>query len=142
VLTFGIALFMRRTLLGIALLAISEDSEAALLRGISVRTLALGTFAFSGLIAGLMGLFIGAQVDAVATLGTSLAVYGFVAIAIGGFGSLTGGLIGGLAVGLIEALAQRYWGGPYGDVAVFGVLLFVLLVRPAGLFGRVSERMV
>lgn len=142
VLTMALFVFTRRTLVGIALLAVSEDREAASVRGINVRALAIGAFAASGVIAGALGIIVGPHTDAVATLGTSLALYGFVALAMGGFGSLPGGLIGGIAVGLIEVYSSRYIGPQYGDIMVFATLLAILLIRPAGLFGTLRERMV
>jgi branched-chain amino acid transport system permease protein len=142
VLTGALVVVGRRTMLGLALLAVAEDREAALLRGVNVRRVALGAFVFSGLLAGALGPVIGPKTFAVATLGSALALKGFVALAMGGFGSLPGGLIGGLAVGLIEASTSRWLGSDYADLMVFGVLLLILLVRPTGLFGRVRERMV
>ncbi len=142
VLTGALWVFSRKTLLGTALLAVSEDREAASLRGINVRAVALGAFCVSGAVAGALGPFIGPQTDAVASLGTSLALFGFVALAMGGFGSLPGGLIGGFAVGLIEAFSDRYIGAQYGDIMVFAVLILILLFKPGGLFGTVRERMV
>jgi branched-chain amino acid transport system permease protein len=132
----------RRTLLGVALLAVSEDREAALLRGINVRALALGTFALSGMVAGLVGPIVGVKTFAVATLGSALALKGFVALAMGGFGSMPGALVGGLSVGLVEALSARYVGENYANTMVFALLLAILLLRPAGLFGRFRERQV
>jgi len=142
VVAVGLAVLSRTTLLGLALLAISEDREAAEVRGINVRALALGTFAFSGLVAGLLGPIVGPKTFAVATLGSALALKGFVALAMGGFGSMSGGLVGGLAVGVIESYTARYIGDAYSNTMVFAALLLVLLVRPAGLFGRVRERVV
>lgn len=142
VLTAAVFVVSRKTLLGISLLAISEDREAASVRGINVRALAIGAFAASGVMAGMLGVFVGPKLYAVATLGTSLALYGFVALAMGGFGSIPGGLVGGLAIGLIRTYTDRYVGSAYGDIVVFAVLLLILLVRPAGLFVRARERMV
>jgi branched-chain amino acid transport system permease protein len=130
------------TVLGIALLAVSEDREAALMRGINVRALGIGAFAVSGIVAGLLGPLIGPKTFAVATLGSDLALKGFVAMAIGGFGSAPGALIGGFAVGLIESEAGRYLGASYSNLMIFAVLLGVLLLRPNGLFGHARERMV
>jgi branched-chain amino acid transport system permease protein len=132
----------RRFLVGLALLGMSEDREAAMLRGVNVRRLAFGAFAFSGAIAGVLGMFVGPKTFAVATLGASLALKGFVVLAIGGFGSMPGTLVGGLVVGLAEALAARYLGGEYSNITVFIILITILLVRPAGLFVRVRERAV
>jgi branched-chain amino acid transport system permease protein len=135
-------LLSRRTMVGLAMLAIAENREAAQLRGINVRRIAWGAFAFSGLLAGLAGPIIGPQTFASATLASSIALYGFVALAIGGFGSLPGGLIGGFVVGLAQEYAARYWGSTYSDIAVFALLLIVLLLKPNGLFGRINERAV
>lgn len=135
-------IFSRRTLVGLAMLAIAEDREAATLRGINIRRYGWAAFAFSGLVAGVAGPIIGPQTFASVTLATSVALYGFVALAIGGFGSLLGALIGGLAVGLAQEFAARYWGSNYSDIAVFVILMIVLLIRPNGLFGRLHERLV
>lgn len=141
-LVVGLSVLARRSMLGLALMGMSEDREAAALRGVDVRKLAFWAFAASGALAGLLGLFVGPKTYAVATLGAALALKGFVALAIGGFGSLPGALIGGLTVGLVESLAARYLGAEYSNLAVFAVLLLVLMTRPSGLFGRVTERVV
>jgi branched-chain amino acid transport system permease protein len=129
-------------MIGLAMLAIAEDREAALLRGVNVRRLALGAFAFSGLLAGLLGPIIGPQTFAAAGLASAIALYGFVALAIGGFGSLPGGLIGGFVVGFAEEFTVRYMNSNYPDIIVFGILLLVLLLKPNGLFGKSRERAV
>lgn len=142
VLVVALGQFSKRTVTGLALLGISEDREAAMLRGVNVRALALGAFAASGALAGFLGLFVGPKTFAVATLGSALAIKGFVALAIGGFGSLPGALVGGLTVGLVESYAALELGSAYSNIAVFVVLIVILMVRPAGLFGRVRERVV
>ncbi|MFI7005061.1 branched-chain amino acid ABC transporter permease [Streptomyces sp. NPDC050145] len=141
-LVWALTRLSRRFLVGLALLGMSEDREAAMLRGVDVRRLAFGAFAFSGAVAGVLGMFVGPKTFAVATLGASLALKGFVVLAIGGFGSMPGTLVGGLVVGLAEALAARYLGGAYANITVFVILVTILLVRPAGLFVRVQERTV
>jgi branched-chain amino acid transport system permease protein len=141
-LTLVFVLVSRFSMLGIAMLAVSEDREAALMRGINVRAYAVGAFAVAGAVAGALGPLVGPKTFAVATLGTALALKGFVAMAIGGFGSAPGALIGGLAVGLIEALAGRYLGQSFATLMVFVALLAVLLFKPTGLFGHARERVV
>ncbi|PWJ27067.1 amino acid/amide ABC transporter membrane protein 1 (HAAT family) [Branchiibius hedensis] len=132
----------RRTTVGLSLMAITEDREAAMLRGINVRLLALGTFAVSGAVAGLSGMLIGPSTYAVATLGSSLALKGFVALALGGFGNMPGALVGGMTVGFVEAATIRYVGAEYANIAVFLVLVVVLMARPTGIFVRAQERTV
>lgn len=141
-LVVAINVYTRRRMNGLAVIAMSQDEEAATLRGISVRRLAFAAFAVTGLLSGLMGVLIGPKTFAVSTLGAALALKGFVALAIGGFGSMYGGLIGGFAVGLVEQYVARYFGSEFSNLSVFAVLLLVLLIRPTGLFGRVQERMV
>jgi branched-chain amino acid transport system permease protein len=138
----GLIIFSRRSLVGLALMGMAEDREAAQLRGVNVRTLAFAAFAVSGVLAGLLGIFVGPQTFAVSTLGSSLALKGFVVLAIGGFGSMPGTLVGGLIVGLVEALSTRYIGSEYANLTVFLILVVVLLTRPAGLFVRAKERVV
>jgi branched-chain amino acid transport system permease protein len=140
--TVLLALLSRSTLLGLVVLAVAEDHEAAAARGVPVRAVVVGAFAVSGVLAGLVGPLVGPQTFAVASLGTSFALYGFVALAMGGFGSLVGGLVGGFVVGLVQAFGARYVGAQYGDVLVFGVLLTLLFIRPGGMLGTTRERTV
>ncbi|MCB1462853.1 MAG: branched-chain amino acid ABC transporter permease [Nitratireductor sp.] len=132
----------RRFLVGLALRAMSEDPEAAQLRGVNIRAMAFGAFVAAGALAGAAAVFVGPKTFAVSTLGDSLALKGFVALAIGGFGSMPGALVGGAAVGLVEILAARYLGGEYSNPMIFVMLLTVFIIRPAGLFVHSSERTV
>lgn len=142
VMTVALLLYSRGSMIGLAMLAIAEDREAASLRGVNVRALALGAFVASGVMAGVLGPVVGPETFAVATLGSALALKGFVALALGGFGSLSGALIGGLAIGLVEEYTTRYLGSSYVNMIILAVLLLVLLTKPTGMFGQVRERMV
>jgi branched-chain amino acid transport system permease protein len=142
VLTGILITYSRTSMIGLATLAMAENREAASLRGVNVRALALGAFALSGVLAGALGPVVGGKTFAVATLASALALKGFVALALGGFGSLAGGLIGGLSIGMIEVYTARYLGSAYTNLIVFGVLLLVLMAKPTGLFGQMRERMV
>ncbi|MFC0527310.1 branched-chain amino acid ABC transporter permease [Phytohabitans kaempferiae] len=141
-LVVAINLYTRYRMGGLAIVAMSEDTEAATLRGIDVRKLAFVAFAVTGVLGGLMGAMIAPKTYAVATLGAALALKGFVALAIGGFGSMYGGLIGGFVIGLVEQVVGRYLDANLINLSVFAVLLLVLMIRPTGLFGRVQERVV
>lgn len=140
--TAVLTLYSRRSLTGLALLAMAEDRDAAQLRGINVKRLALGAFVVAGILAGLTGPLVGPKTMAVATLGAALALKGFVAVAIGGFGSLPGALLGGFVVGLVEALSGRWMGSQFPTIMVFVVLVLILLLKPTGLFGTTRERVV
>jgi branched-chain amino acid transport system permease protein len=138
----GAELYSSRTLLGITNLATSEDRVAARLRGINVERLSLFAFALAGAVCMGLGLFVAAKTSASPDLGDNLAIKGFVALAIGGFGSQKGALVGGLTAGLIEAGAARYLSADYQNASVFVLLLIVLMVRPTGLFGEREQRVV
>lgn len=132
----------RRFTTGLALLAMAEDREAATLRGVNTRRLALAAFALAGAVGGLSSLLVGPYTFVVSNLGSELALKGFVVLAIGGFGSMGGALAGGLLVGQAEAFTSRYLGTQYSNIMIFALLLIVLLARPAGLFVRARERVV
>jgi branched-chain amino acid transport system permease protein len=138
----GIALTVvsRRTLFGLAGLAQSADRDAARLYGINPRRYAYGSFILAGLIAGGMGVIVAPKTSAYSTLGSALALKGFVALAFGGFGSFSGATIGGLVCGLVEAFAAHYLGVNYQVLAIFVLLLATLLVFPTGIFGRRRAR--
>lgn len=142
VLAFGAHEWTRRSIFGLAGLAASEDREAAVLRGINVRRMTMVAFVISGILAGALAPLIASKTLAITTLGSALAVKGFVAFAIGGFGNIRGALFGGLLIGVVEAGGQRYLGSQFAGLLVFGLLVVLLLVKPGGLFATRKERMV
>jgi branched-chain amino acid transport system permease protein len=135
------ALF-RYTRRGQACLAVAEDRDPAMLRGVNVSRLSLIAFTAAGAFGGLVGFLIGPVTYADATLGATIALDGFVAVALGGEGSFVGGLLGGLVVGVVSTLAIRYLGANYGDLAVLALLLATLALRPKGLGGAAHARTV
>jgi branched-chain amino acid transport system permease protein len=137
-----VALVSRLTMVGLTALAVSEDREAAQLRGINVRRIQIGVFAVSGAIAGLAGPFLGPLTFASYTLPGSLAVIGFVALALGGYGSIVTSTAAAFAIGLAQQYTSRYLGASYENLMVFAVLLIVLMLVPNGLAGQRRERAV
>jgi branched-chain amino acid transport system permease protein len=132
----------RYTRRGQACLAVAEDRDPATLRGINVSRMSLVAFTVAGAFGGLVGLLIGPITYGDPTLGATLALDGFVAVALGGEGSFVGGLLGGLVVGLVSTFAVRYLGASYGDLAVLALLLATLGLRPKGLGGIAQGRAV
>jgi len=131
-----------RTRVGLASLATAEDKTAAILRGINVRRLSIGAYMLAGAVCVALGPFVGPATFAQTGLGDGLALKGFVALALGGFGSYRGALIGGLTAGLLEAFVARYLNSNFQNLAVLILLLTVLVIRPHGLFGRARARVV
>lgn len=132
----------RRTRLGWALTAIAHDSEAAAIRGIPIARLSLLTFAVGGGLAAGTGFVAAPIIGAAPSIGFGYALSGFIAAAAGGIPDIRGALLGGMALGLIEALGTHYMGAGYQEVVVFAVLIVILAIRPAGLFGRTAVRTV
>jgi branched-chain amino acid transport system permease protein len=136
-LILALELFVRRTVWGQAVHAVSLDPELALVQGIPVRRLILGSFMLSSVLAGVAGVLIaqiGGTVDP--AFGFDLVLLGFVAAVLGGMGSSLGALAGGLLVGVISKLVGGYVSTAAEHGIAFGLLMLMLAVRPQGLFGR------
>jgi branched-chain amino acid transport system permease protein len=140
VISVALHMWFRNTRTGQACLAVAEDREAATLRGVNVNVMSLAAFAAAGALGGFVGTLTGPITYAVPTLGITLALGGFVAIALGGEGSFLGGLLGGLLVGLVSAFATRYINANYANLAVLALLLVTLALRPRGLGGIAEAR--
>jgi branched-chain amino acid transport system permease protein len=139
-------LLLKRTVIGKAMRAASEDYGAVRLMGVKANAIVVSAFAISGLLAGLAAVLILARRGAVNPhMGMFLGINAFVANVIGGLGNLWGAVAGGFALGFVE-VALRAWlpAGMSGFTTGF-VFLFVaiaLVVRPRGLFGESSAERV
>ena len=134
--------FINKTKMGQAMLAVSEDREAATLMGINVNSTIALTFAIGSALAAVAGvLFCSAYDNLDPYIGSMPGIKAFVAAVFGGIGSIPGAFIGGIVLGIIEQLAKRYISDQLSNAIVFLVLILVLLIRPTGLFGRkISEK--
>ncbi|WP_149538257.1 branched-chain amino acid ABC transporter permease [Siccirubricoccus phaeus] len=136
-LILALELFVRKTVWGQAVQAVSLDPELALVQGIPVRRLVLGSFMLSSVLAGVAGVLIaqiGGTVDP--AFGFDLVLLGFVAAVLGGMGSSFGALAGGLVVGILSKLVGGYVSTAAEHGIAFALLMLALAVRPQGLFGR------
>lgn len=138
----GMHLFARRSLWGLAARGATSDPIAAKVRGINVAGLRTASFALAGGLAGLLGPLVVPKTGASVGMTITLTVFGFVALAVGGFGSFIGSIVGGIIIGMVQSLANRYLGVDYPPLLLFGLLLLVLLVKPTGLFGQRGVRVV
>lgn len=137
--------FLKYTPLGRATRASAADHETAQLLGISPVRVGGYAMCIAAAVGALGGLLITPIQFTSASGATSLALYGFVAAVLGGFGRLSGGVLGGLVIGVLQELVSRYISTAYSDAITFGVLIAVLLIRPQGLlgapdFGRARKR--
>lgn len=133
----GLMLFINKTKAGQAMLAVSEDKGAAQLMGINVDgTIAL-TFAIGSGLAAVAGVLLcSAYPSLTPYTGSMPGIKAFVAAVFGGIGSIPGALVGGILLGIIEIFGKAYISSQMADAIVFAVLIVVLLVKPAGLFGK------
>jgi branched-chain amino acid transport system permease protein len=137
VLLMMLVVFLRRTPIGVAMRAASEDFRMARLLGVRANRVIAFAFAISGLLAAAISFLIVAQDGTLSFhMGSSLVLFAFVATVVGGMGSLLGAVLGGFAVGIISVVFQVVlpidW-RPNRDVWVYGMILLVLLLRPTGL---------
>ena len=142
VVVVGLEYLYRRTLVGRAFLAISEDNFAARALGLPERNLRMASYAMAAMIGGIAGFFSGELLLAFFANGAMLNFYGFVPVALGGLGNNRGAIIGGLALGLFQQAANFILGGVFASVGVFIVFIVVLLAAPQGLFGAPASRRV
>jgi branched-chain amino acid transport system permease protein len=138
----GLDLFYHRTLLGKSFIAVSENSFAARARGLDPTWIRTGSFALAGMLGALSGFAAGQLTFADFSLGTSLSLSGFIALALGGIGSNLGALIGGVALGLMMSFTSYLFGAEYQKTIAIGLLLLLLVARPQGLFGATIVRQV
>ena len=136
-LMIAVTLFVRRTPLGRAQRACEQDKIMAALVGINVdRTISM-TFVLGAALAAVAGFMVTIYYGVVDFfMGFMAGMKAFAAAVLGGIGSLPGAMVGGILIGIIESFWGGYVNAEYKDVAVFGVLILVLLIRPNGLFGR------
>jgi len=135
------ALLLNRTSIGQRLRAAAQDPVASTLLGVNVRRMHLITFALAASLAGAGGVLLGPLLYVSPYIGTSLILYVYVAVVIGGFGSLPGAVVGGLLLGILQQFIAAYLSSSFRDAAIFGLLIALLAVRPQGLFGEaVAER--
>jgi len=131
-----------RTLQGKAVLAVAEDRDAALMRGIDPGRLNRWSFFVGGAFAALTGILAAPLLYASTSLGPDLLLKGFAAAALGSIGSNRGALVAGYIIGITEAIGAALLSPGYQEAVIFVVVLVVLLVRPEGLFGRPRARTV
>ena len=126
---------LRYTRVGVRIRAGTLDLETVSALGVNVGMLRSFNFGLGCLLAGLAGVLAGGQIGLNPNMGDDLLMPSFIAIIVGGVGSLTGTLIGGLLIGLAAALTTVFW--PSGSEAViYMIMAVVLIIRPRGLMGE------
>jgi branched-chain amino acid transport system permease protein len=134
-----IALFflVRRSRLGKAMRAVSENKDIAALMGIDVNQIISRTFLIGSALAGIAGVMMGMfYLQIRPTMGFVPGIKAFTAAVLGGIGNIPGAMLGGYALGLGEVIGVQFLPAVYKDVVSFSILVLILIFKPTGILGE------
>lgn len=129
-------LILMKTKLGSALRAVSIDQDAAMLQGVPYNNIALAGFLLAAALAGIAGALIAPVSTVTPVIGENYIIKGFIAVIIGGLGSIPGAIIGAVLVSSVETFGGYYYGASSTTAAIFFLVIAFLLFKPKGLFGN------
>jgi branched-chain amino acid transport system permease protein len=132
---FGTWLLIERTRLGALLRAGTENPSLVQAFGVNVPLMVTLTYAGGAALAGLAGVLAAPVIQVSPLMGSNLIIVVFAVVVIGGMGSIVGSIITGLVLGLLEGLTRVFY-PEASNVVVFFIMAVVLMIRPAGLFGK------
>ena len=144
VVMLALTLFVNKSKTGRAMIAVSEDRDAALLMGINTNAIITITFAIGSALAAIAGYLMLCKAPSLSTtFGAMPGIKAFTAAVIGGIGSIPGAMLGGILLGIIESISYTIPAlAPYTDAVEFAILIIVLLVKPSGLLGKMRREKV
>lgn len=126
------------TKIGKAIQATAYNMKASALVGINTNVIITLIFALGGILGGVAGVLFGMKYTVYPQIGV-ITLKSFIAAVFGGLGSIQGAVVGSLLLGIIETITSGYVSSQYRDLIAFTLLIFVLVVRPMGLMGKVTE---
>lgn len=129
-----LTIFMKKTKIGKAMRAVSDNKNVAEIVGISAEKIYTWSFAISSAIAAIAGILIALEQNLEPSMGTGLMVKGFAGAIIGGIGSIPGAVVGSYFLGLVENFGIWFLPSGYKDAIAFVILFIFLLIRPNGIF--------
>ncbi len=133
--TIGLFVVLRYTRLGVRIRAGTSDLETIAALGVNIYRLRAANFGLGILLAGLAGALAAGRLGLEPTMGTALIMPSFVAIIVGGVGSLAGSLLGGIIIGVAAGVTTTYYPAA-SEVVIYAIMALVLIVRPRGLLGQ------
>lgn len=133
----GLHFLIHHTKIGRAMRAVSQNSSVAAMLGVNPDRVIAFTFVVGSSLAGVGSVLVGMKYPKIEPLmGMMIGLKAFVAAVLGGIGSVPGAVLGGLLMGLSEEMVVAYLSSTYRDALAFGLLILILLFKPAGLLGR------
>jgi branched-chain amino acid transport system permease protein len=136
VILLAIWLFFTRTRAGIVVRAAVQDAEMLDGLGVDVRRVFTLTFAASGALAALAGLLLAPVFTVYPQMGVEMILLAFIVVILGGMGSLGGSVAAAFVIGIAQSLFSLWMNPQRVAIAIFGIMIVVLIVRPRGFFGR------
>lgn len=134
---------VQKTKMGKAMRAVSTDSSAAQLMGINVDNVISFTFFLGSALAGAAGVLVGLYYNTIdPMMGVAPGLKAFVAAVLGGIGFIPGAVLGGFTIGIVETLVSAYGNSMVRDAVVYGILIIILIIRPAGILGKHAKEKV
>ena len=138
-----LTLLIKKTKIGKAMRATQQDMRMARLVGINVDRVISLTFVLGSALAAIGGVLVASYIGQVNFyIGFLAGVKAFTAAVLGGIGSIPGAVMGGMVLGLTESFAAGYVSSDYEDVFAFGLLVLILILRPAGILGKATKQKV
>ena len=135
VVMIGFWLFIKRSRFGIGLRATAQDRDAATLMGVNTKRIYTVTFGMSCALAALAAALLAPIFSINPWMGHAALLKGFITVVLGGLGSFEGAIIGGIILGTTESISVIVFSSEWKDVVAFALFIFVLIIRPSGLFG-------
>lgn len=132
----AMAWLLTRTRFGLAIRATAMNQDAARLMGVRTERIYLQVIIISGVLAAAAGILISSLAGLSPAMGSNPLIRAFIICVVAGLGSVTGAGISAIALGLFEAAIGYYFGVRYGLPVMLGLVILVLIFRPAGVFGR------
>jgi branched-chain amino acid transport system permease protein len=129
--------FIQKTKPGKAMRALSQNASVAAMLGVNTDRIIAMTFVLGSALAGVGSVLVGMKYPKIEPLmGMMIGLKAFVAAVLGGIGHIPGAVLGGLIMGLSEEMVVAYLSSTYRDALAFGILILILIFRPAGLLGK------
>ncbi len=135
----GLNFLIYKTKIGKAMRAVSTNMTVASMMGVNTDRIISFTFIVGSSLAGVGSVLVGMKYPKIEPLmGSMIGLKAFVAAVLGGIGSIGGAVLGGLIMGLSEEMVVGYFSSTYRDALAFGILIVILIFKPAGLLGKNS----
>lgn len=129
-------IFLKKTKMGRAIRAVSQNKEACVIVGVDINRICLCSFCISVAFAAIAGGLVGPVTSIAPVMGSIVLLKAFALMVMGGMGNIRGSIISGYILGLIESFAAVYIGSAWKDAIAFFALFIFLVIKPEGIFGR------